>query len=577
MYCFWIDCPDAEYKQEAAHQEHVLSFSFRQEEAGPATVILELPLDTVLGQYALIMLESKPGMRIPYFRGYVEQVHQAVGRMKVHLKAFQHHDSWEDMVKTVQAQCASWNLFWDEADTQWKHVLSHTAHVPYWCPVSGVCSLSSLTPNAQDAIPLDENTEVYVVQSAQVPAIGDITLEVHAQWLQHVQGVWDLFPWVAQRFSNHMIATCTPESLRKAWPKPGTLLGQSGYRILHSELEQDEHRSHCVEVKNGAQDPYIVQRSVYDGSLWVFWSFKQKRHEIIHTTWRSGISGEPHTLRWNLGKITNPHVIESWNPIRLYKKGDLVQFSQKIFEATNHHQSSVFQEGQNWRLHSEYTQALARTTQSSFFLTELGKDAFQYALGRVYRIWLQGARCRKVTLKGPLSVLSTLNLKHSICVRHPQWGVFCGKVTNYTLTIEPENSWVTIEIQGLHPDAGQVQLNPNFARPLPPSYAQDYASGWYVDPEHVAGEGPLRYRAYDTFKPQDNFAHVPFLMSKQLIHSIDIKFDDQAQLEYLSEHTFRKTLKVPATHIKVQFRSLKGQAYVEHRIPVEMESHLSVH
>jgi hypothetical protein len=258
----------------------------------------------------------------------------------------------------------------------------------------------------------------------------------------------------------------------------------------------------------------------------------------------------------------------------VYKKGDIVRFGQQIFEATQDHYHVVFQTPYNWRVHLEHTQALSSTTQSSFFLTDLGKHAFRYALERVYRIWVQGARCRKVLLKGSLESLASLTLKHTVQIQHPQWGTFYGKVTAYTLNVEPEGAWVSLEAQGLHPDATQAKANPKFEDHTGEMYAQEYAPGWYVDPYRVEGEGPLCYRAYDAMKPEDVFVHAPFLVGGQLIDSIQVKFDDQAQLEHLSQKEIHQKVRLPSTSVKIHFRTLKGSASLDHRIQVYMKSWL---
>ena len=193
IYFFWINDLHASFSsKEHAHQAHILSFCLHQEEAEPATVIVQFPLETVIGQYAIVMLSSKDGTHTPCFRGHVDQVYQAEGRIKVHLKAVHHNASWERIAHRIQSQEKAWNVFWEEGDTRWEHVLSSTTEVPYWCPVSGECTVSSLVGKPQEAIRLDAHPEVYVVQSAQVPAIGTIQLEVCAQWIQYVQGIIDL-------------------------------------------------------------------------------------------------------------------------------------------------------------------------------------------------------------------------------------------------------------------------------------------------------------------------------------------------------------------------------------------------
>ena len=77
-------------------------------------------------------------------------------------------------------------------------------------------------------------------------------------------------------------------------------------------------------------------------------------------------------------------------------------------------------------------------------------------------------------------------------------------------------------------------------------------------------------------KPEDVFVQAPSLAGNQLIESIQVKFDDQEQIEHLEQKAFHKNMVFPATRVKVHFRTLKGRAFFDHRIHVHMESRLSL-
>ncbi|PPE03184.1 hypothetical protein HCUR_01384 [Holospora curviuscula] len=575
LYFSWIG-----YKEEPFSSHHygkcdipILFLSLKQTEEKPAVLILHIPLEEEVKSYGV--LSWKPtGSKEPLclFKGYVEKIEQENGVVVIYLNAIQNESSWLRIAQTLRSQKSFCNYFFDEEDIRPESVLADQPLIPYWCPVSGVCTLSHLTTSLDM---FHGKEEAQVIQYRQVPGIRNVNISVKAQWIQQVQGMVDVFPWIERAFPHRVLATYTPSGLKKIWPKAGMLLGNSGYRVMHSELVINERKSEFLKLLNSQR---IVQRCVFDGSLWLFWNFKQKRKETIQTAWNSQIPGASIDLNWNLGAITCAQAVDGWSPTRAYKKGECVRFGQKIFECLCDHHAFVFQENAHWKVHSEYTQELFLTLQSSFFLTRHGKKAFEFALQRAYVLWLKAARCCHMEIKGSLDALGGVTLGHQYRVSYPKGKIFSGKVTYYEYIANQEGVSVSIGLSALHPHA--FMASPMFSGPHQTlgSYAENYAQEWYHLQGGREGRKGAEYIAYTDVKPQDTYAYAQFLAGNQLLDRIDVRSTDVDQfhiLETSSTDSKQKHFLHPPA-IRLHFQKLKGLDALHHTIPVQMLQGLSV-
>ncbi|ETZ04628.1 MULTISPECIES: hypothetical protein [Holospora] len=577
VYFFWLSHENEafSFSEHGKIDRNIIFLSFRQEEEKPGELILHLPLDTPVKAYGVLswMPKNQQNARC-LFKGCVDQIHQENGITVVHLKAVQDHNSWNCLAQNFRAKETFCNYFFDDQDMRPESVLADQLLIPYWCPVSGKCKISHIT-NSENIF--QAKGDIHITQYRQNPGISQVKISLSAQWIQQVQGMIDVFPWIERTFPNKNVATYTPDSLKKIWPKPGTLLGNSGYRVVHSELIFNQRKSEFLKLSTSDR---IVQRHVFDGSLWLFWNLKQKRKENIQTLWTSSVPGESTELHWNLGAITSAQAIDGWSPNRAYKKGDCVRFGQKIFECLCDHHSFVFNEKLHWKLHDEHTQLLFSAIQSSFFLTCSGKKAFDFALQRAYKIWLKAARCCHLELKGTLDSLGGINLDHQVCIEYPKNCIFSGKVTQYTLIAEQGTCTITIVVSGLHSSAFFSSENSKaFDHSFPScAYAENYSPQWYQDPEKKEGKEGSQYFAYDHVTPQDSYAQGQFFTGNQLVERIDVLGSDKDQLyslESLSNGSSEKPFLRP-TAIRMHFRKLKGLDSLQHKIFVRMLQGLSV-
>ncbi|ETZ06872.1 hypothetical protein P618_200943 [Holospora obtusa F1] len=570
MLCFsWIS-QAKEFSSSFVHNKidsSIISLSLTQKEEEPAALILHVPLNTVTEPYGILSWNPKNVQEnVCLFKGYVEHIQQEKGIAIVYLKAFQDESSWLRIAKEFRSKETFCPYFFDDEDMRPESVLADQLFVPYWCPVSGKCKLSHVTSSLEVFHPKEN---VHIINYCQNPGINKLKIVLRAQWIQQVQGIVNVFPWIESAFPNKEVATYTPESLKKIWPKSGTLLGNSGYRVLHSELIVNQRKHEFLTLSNPDR---IVQRYVFDGSLWIFWNLKQKRKEVIQTVWPSEVPGKSIELHWNLGAITSAQAIDGWSPVRAYKTGDYVRFGQQIFESIDDHYSSIFQENVHWKLHEERTKELFFTIQSSFFLTEFGKRAFDFALQRAYKIWLMAARCCHLEIKGSIEALLGITLEHQLILEYPKNNTFSGKVTQYTLSSCQGISSISVLVSGLHPNSWKSCDIKSVSYQDASCYAMNYSDGWYDDPEKKEGKKGAQYAAYYHSKPKDLYAYGQFFLGDQLLDKIDVRCVDTDQfqaLESTTSHVFRSRFLRP-TSIRLHFRKLKGCAALQHHICVKM-------
>ena len=546
----------------------IFFISLKQEEEKLAFLVLHLPLEVKVHSYGI--LSWKPAgapEALCLFRGYVDNIQQENGVTVVYFKALQDESSWLRIASTLKSRESFCSYFFDEQDTRPESILADQPFIPYWCPVSGVCTLSHMT-NSQDVF--QSTDEVHVIQYRQTAGIRRLNITLKAQWIQQVQGMVDVFPWIERAFPQKVLATYTPQALKKIWPKPGELLGNSGYRVMHSELVANEHKSEFFKISKAKR---MVQRYVFDGNLWLFWNFKQKRKETIQTLWNSEVPGLSLDLNWNLGAITSATAIDSWSPTRAYTKGQCVRFGNQVFECTQDHHSFVFQENLYWKLHVELTKELFLTVQSSFFLTENGRKSFEFAVQRAYVIWLKAARCRHMELKGSLQALGGITLGHQYRVSYPNGEIFTGKVTHYTLTCHQGEYTISIIVSGLHPSAfKETQGVSPISDSDVSSYATNYAQDWYYVQGKPQGRKGAEYITYEGLRPQDTYAYAQFMAGNKVLDRIEVRYTDEEQralLEAPSNHSENKGFLRP-TAIRMHFQKLKGLDVLHHTISVRM-------
>ena len=180
--------------------------------------------------------------------------------------------------------------FYDELfhkDSSQDAVLSGHPLTLYWDRLSGKISLShafkSMVSSQNWKIDHMDSYDPQRLSYGFSPPLARVAVTVSAQWIQHISGVMDVAPYIADKFHERMINTYTGKAFSDSWPKKGSFLGQSGYRVLHSQLEQEDtpfyaplkkfsdmivvQKKDLQQSESSEPKKVIVQRSWFQGEL----------------------------------------------------------------------------------------------------------------------------------------------------------------------------------------------------------------------------------------------------------------------------------------------------------------------
>lgn len=202
-----------------------------------------------------------------------------------------------------------------------------------------------------------------------------VKASVEVEWVQKHEGTFDLAPSIHSMCEGGQLSTLAPESLMQSWPKEGPFLSmkkgkRNGYQVVESTLEIDKTVSDCTWLK---------------GHIWIDWTYAQKRAETVHFTvsqtlpnaWQgSGV----HSLKWRLQAVDDPY-----NPV-------------------------------------------LKGTEPSFWNTERGQKALEYAIKLAQNTLYMSKRCLQTKLTVPFNVLKNITMDTSL-----RWGKtkMEGKVAGY--------------------------------------------------------------------------------------------------------------------------------------------------
>lgn len=217
-----------------------------------------------------------------------------------------------------------------------------------------------------------------------------IKASVKVEWLQKHEGVFDLAPSIHAACDGGQLTTLTPEHLKQAWPKEGPFLplkrGQhNGYKVIESHITEG--------YKSSSQ-------SWFQGSIWIHWQYAQKRLETVHfeisqdlpNAWQTG---QVHLMKWRLQAVDDLE-----NPT-------------------------------------------ISTSSPSFFNTERGQKALQYAIQLTHHHLIMSRRCLETKITLPFNVLPHITLDTSV-----SWGKDLeGKIAGYRFVKSAQHAYGEIIVR----------------------------------------------------------------------------------------------------------------------------------
>ena len=358
--------------------------------------------------------------------------------------------------------------------------------------------------------------------------LGDVPLdavevEVKAEWVQKANGELNLFPKIAQSFSNGKINTLTPNALVHHWPKVGDKIGptktrkKSGYQVTKSFLEKinpprtgglNLYPTLSPEFSLGPdRKPVRLKRVWFKGELWLDWKYRQKRTEVA--------------------RFMLHHDFQLKGKIRPRHKKLKIQL-QNIGEF------------------------LPGSDSASFFQTDKGKQVIDHAI-EMAKAYLAGtARCIEVEFQVSLEQALDIGLDDTVVLKNDfiPGGCLEGKVMEYRFEINEQERvvWVRLGVA-----AGAIEAEKSAISFL--SYEGQQPTQGIINPEALTVEDFVKH------------IHVHGSAEDQIRHLLDFQNNEKASLEGL--------LSEQVTSVDVELLDLRTQDSLEHTIEVTLSKHWS--
>ncbi len=359
------------------------------------------------------------------------------------------------------------------------------------------------------------------------PPLSQVHVTLQAQWVQQAQGFMNLGSTIADLFPEKQINTLTGGAFKNFWPRTGQRLGQSGYWIAFSRLEEikppspEVGRSKTILKRRvgGTPQDIFLKRQWFKGKILVGWRLHQKRIERLsftlpHVFQKSVPLPEEKstsTLTLNLQALCPHTPLDVWTPHTSYEAGDRIQENGQMYHCIAPHKSkSAFSKDASfWQDQGLCPGALPNPAASSFFLTQRGKKVVASAMQIASTFLAQRARAFCFSLSLPFEKAPLLSLEDQVSLTDPR--LPCGRVTGKIVSS-------CLKVKGETGEACfTLKVKASLGLKSPPSQA------------------PPTLLPYEDQGPQDPYAELESLRERPLLKKIALLHGPDEQERLLEE------------------------------------------
>ena len=544
FFFVWVK-KEAQLTQEL-HQSNsakVLDFSISQAEGERAIATLTIAKmgeNLLENKYGLIGRRGKGGVDV-LFQGCLADVPKRIGKnlLQIELKAVVRDEKatlerYEKRLKT--------SPHWDDL-----FVSPHRSRVPaewldarselfHWNRVTQKLELSDIFTGRQTLDLSDDIIGQYDLRFGEVP-YSQVDVSLSAEWVQHLEGSFDLAPVIARRFSGGIINTLTGRAFKDSWPREGQRLGRSGYYVLESSLREidppetgilDLYPAYTPSFQTYDQAVKVIKsvrarRQWLRGKLLLGWSYSQKRcEEVAFTLKNAGAKAHrPKVLSVKLGDITARDPSQSQREI--------------------------------------------------FFQTDRGRKSIEHMIEVAKCHLAMSSRCVEAEIKVPVESAFGITLDHSVTVPHPQnkHQKITGKVTFYKIHVSGKKalavirlgfslgggvSWQSCE-KNLYADTSYGDIN------APSNGLTPSGIGYTFGESEIEDDGPY----------ED-------LGAEEFIDHLEVRNQAKDQIDHLSENQYpnrediREVLREVPTVTQILLKDLRTKKVIRRQVPVKILS-----
>jgi hypothetical protein len=355
-----------------------------------------------------------------------------------------------DETPTSLLRCIPMGLHWDRKTGQLE--MSHAVRA---------LSISAAGQMGSGRVHRIDSARMRGFKSHTGVALGRVDVNLSAQWIQTVRGHLDLSSDIKGLFPGGVIQTYTPKAFEKGWPRPGHVIGRSGYRVLDSQLKELPWRREILvvpgqdyaaqsrqidlrgQVLTPGMDVRMATKFSYQASLWISYCFRQKRKEDLVCSLAASL---PPSLLQNRQKnitLALPEIVvgqelPAWRPFADYSAGDKVQYQGRIYVAKISGTRGQHFLPHQWTEDVDGSWNLGPSTQPSFFSSHKGKLLVSAALAMAATELVWGTRTHIVELILDAGFGADLSLADEVIIDHPllPQGQARGKICAWSFVVQ---------------------------------------------------------------------------------------------------------------------------------------------
>jgi hypothetical protein len=476
----------------------------------------------------------------------------------------------------------------------------------YFCRKTGDIRLSELFEGTSH---IDVGTDFYrdslKVEVGQLP-LSAVEVILSAEWKQQAEGCHDLSSIIAAQFPEGLVNTLTGRDLTARWWKSGERIGQSGYWIEESELEEvippstgglnlypktslavwQARRDHAsLESVTPESRPVRFKRSWFKPTLKIGWNYRQKRQEKLYFTLnhmtQSLVQDNQRRLKLKLSLQNIVSENHYWRPFHSYTQGFQVVYKNTVYSCTHLHISQDVFEPKFWQEKGKNSHVHEQAGRSSFFLTDRGIQAFAHAIEIARPHLAASARAITVKISADFNKFHHITTDHTVTLQDDRLpgGTVTGKVIAYSLHADGKTGKRFVNISlGV-----AIGVNQTSSEPLKIQAEHSFVEGDFCEDDYqVISESyektlsGITYKHWQDQQPTAGILHPYALTAFDLVRKVRIENNAEFQNQYLFKHQYprRNNLKevmceVP-TKIQLALLNLSTFETLKHEIFVDI-------
>lgn len=599
-YFAWVEADELfDPKQHCREDEKIFSLEIRQREGGLATaqIVIENPKVGLLGEarklYAMITYNQDL-----LFKGRVVGMPIQIEGEAVRLLLVAQPKNYQQQLQAL-VQDLKVAPFWDELfvgaaeDKRPLEVLEARSALYYCSRTTGEVAISDIFTGSRhfniEGKYFRDSLQVHVGEAP----LASVEVELSVEWSQCGYGTCDVTPQLMAEFPMGLISTYTGHDLEAKWWRSGEKVGQTGYWVNSSYLQQipapntgilNLYPKASPKVWMQPDKPWEApkhvrfQRQWYAAELHLGWRYQQTRQEVAHFTLEHDTQClMPHTPRRRRLSLRLQKIIgesHAWCAGHKYTPGFRIVFADKIYRCIKQHRSTDQFEAKYWHCVGQGQHSDVQSKRASFFLTDRGVQAIQHAVERARAHLAASARAISIKVRAPFDSLLHITTDASLSLeddRLPGRRV-TGKVIAYRLFAEGKQGKQFIEVElGVAIGTGKTdQTSPS------PTAKSDYVEvGFTFDSwQKTATDSGIEIASWQDQAPTKGILYPTALTSRDFIQAIEIINDPDIQVQHLLHNQYPETLNLKQTllekptDIRIKLLDLGTQPRLKHEIVI---------